>query len=54
MPNNTTTSSSKFISLVDRFIHLLKIAAIGGVFAFKFLEWLVAAEVCVESRAVCI
>lgn len=44
MPNNTTTSSSKFISLVDRFIHLLKIAAIGGVFAFKFLEWLVAAE----------
>ncbi|GJQ14380.1 hypothetical protein GpartN1_g6171.t1 [Galdieria partita] len=45
VPNqNVANSSSKLVSFVDKLIRMLKIAAIGGVFAFKFLEWLVSAE----------
>ncbi|EME27913.1 peroxisomal membrane protein PEX12 [Galdieria sulphuraria] len=41
---DASNSSSKLVGFVDKLIHLLKITAIGGVFAFKFLEWLVSAE----------
>eukprot|EP00871_Galdieria_phlegrea_P001872 jgi/Galph1/2686/GphlegSOOS_G1360.1 len=41
---SSTGSLSKFLTWVDRAIRILKIAAITGVFVFKFLEWLITAE----------